>query len=128
MISHAAITVSSLENAKEFFEYVMKFKFLYNFGIDKKTARSVFGIDSPTVTYVYRTDEDWIEVFIIKAFNPTEKYFNHICFRIDDIPGVVLRGEERGYKFTRFRRKDHTVLFITDKDGNFFELKKNNDS
>ncbi|KQC13794.1 MAG: hypothetical protein APR63_07275 [Desulfuromonas sp. SDB] len=128
MISHAAVTVSSLENLQEFFEQVMQFQFLYKYGIDRKAAQEIFGISIPTEVYVYRSDQDWIEVFINRDYQHSPQSFNHICFRITDLPGVVLRGEDKGYKFTRYRKQDHTILFIIDKDGNYYELKKANNS
>ncbi len=124
MIAHVAITVSSAEKAKEFFVDVMKCKYLYSYGLDSSASVALFEIAEPTHAYIYLSKEDWIEVFVLKGYRKAEKNFAHICFRVDDVPGVVARGQKLGYEFIRHRSSNRTVLFVKDKDGNLYELKK----
>ncbi|MBN1151062.1 hypothetical protein JXA84_07585 [candidate division WOR-3 bacterium] len=124
MIAHVAVTVSSKEYAEEFFKTVLQCKYMYSYGLDALTSRSLFGIEMPAHVYIYMSGEDWIEVFVLKGYKKNQTSFDHICFRMDDIPGIVARGQKQGYTFIRHKKSDKTVLFIQDKDGNLYELKK----
>lgn len=126
MIAHIAVTVSSKEYGEEFFKEVLQCKYMYSYGIDASTASSLFGIDKPSYVNIYMSGEGWIEVFVLEGYKKRQKNFDHICFRFDDIPGVVARGQKLGYTFLRHKKADKTVLFIQDKDGNLYELKKKN--
>lgn len=124
MIAHVAVTVSSADKAREFFKEVLNCKFMYNYGLDATASNALFGINLPTQVYIYMSEEDWIEVFVQTDYKRSNGNFDHVCFRIEDIPGVVARGQKLGYSFIRHRTTNKTVLFVKDKDGNLYELKK----
>ncbi|MBN2363942.1 VOC family protein [candidate division WOR-3 bacterium] len=124
MIAHVAVTVSSADKANEFFKEVLNCKFMYSYGLDATASNALFGINLPTQVYIYMSEEDWIEVFVQTAYKRANGNFDHVCFRTEDIPGVVARGQKLGYSFIRHRTTNKTVLFVKDKDGNLYELKK----
>jgi len=102
-ILHTGLAVSSEEKADRFFIDILELEKSEPKILDKKLTQAIFGINN--------------ELFVIH-------YQDHSCIKVTDLAKIVNKCKEAGLKVVEVPKGSVVITFISDYDGNLFELKE----
>lgn len=119
---HVALPVSSPGEIKDFYTDILEMKQIRSFILNQDLAEQIFGIKSEIPAYLLHKDNLYLEVFILPQNK--EKSINHICFSIKNREELIHNVLAKGYECIRIKRETNDLVFIKDKSGNIFEIKK----
>ena len=121
---HTGLTVSSEANADRFFVSILGLEKGEAKTLDRGVARALFGLDRDLPVLQYRSGTVHYEVFVLEEFKAAEGQLGHSCLKLADLEGVLSRCRQAGAKVIRAEKPSGVVTFISDYDGNLFELKR----
>lgn len=120
---HAALRVSSFENARRFYEEFLGLELVREYELDIERARKLFGVRQRFSARLYKLDNALLEVFVGGAHELRPK-IEHVCLEVRDRESLKKRAEEMKFKTIEVERKEkQNLIFIYDPDGNIFEIK-----
>jgi catechol 2,3-dioxygenase-like lactoylglutathione lyase family enzyme len=120
-INHIALCSRSEDNAKLFYNEILGIPLIKKFEISKDLSNKIFKINKNIQVLVFEYNKIKFEIFIseINYF----RNFNHICIEIDDKKKLIERCNKNNIKYFYVKKNNKILLFITDIDGNLFEIK-----
>ncbi len=120
---HAAIRVTSRENAKRFYADLLTLPLLREYEVKASLAKKLFDISEPYEIQLYDFGNATLEVFI--GGEPKfQKTVNHLCIEVEDREKLLKRTREMGFTVKAIPREGRPdLVFIHDTDGNSFEVK-----
>jgi catechol 2,3-dioxygenase-like lactoylglutathione lyase family enzyme len=121
---HTGLAASSEENADRFFINILGLEKSEPKIIDKKLAYSLFGIDAELLMIHYRGGNVDFELFVHKEYKATEKQIAHSCIKVNDLKTIVYKCKDAGLKVIEVPKGLGVITFISDYDGNLFEVKE----
>ncbi len=121
---HVALACSSEENSDRFYRDLL--------GLTKSASRvlpaalssAIFGIDSEMKMINYSDGPIYFEIFIKKGEQDGSARVGHCCIEINDISEFLDRCRNMGVKVVQVPKGESVVTFISDYDGNLFEIKQ----
>lgn len=122
ILKHIAVTISEIEEVKNFYINILEMKELKKFVLENKLAQKIFNINKDISVFFMQKDDVFLEIFV-----DCEKFkqgFNHICISVKDRENLVIKSEAQNYKCIRIEREFSDLIFIKDKSGNIFEIKE----
>lgn len=120
---HVAIQMEKSEEARLFFEGILKLKKVREYTLKSNLAEEIFGIKKDFIVYLYALENGYIEVFIGEKANNIG--MAHIALAIKNRKEVVNTAKEFGLSVYEKERKGRdTLTFIKDPSGNLYELKE----
>ncbi|HEX7502007.1 MAG TPA: VOC family protein [Acidobacteriota bacterium] len=122
-IIHIGMGASSEKNADLFFQDLLGLGKAAPVSLASKFSRSIFAIDRELKIIHYTDAAVHFEVFIDPSYKAPEPTVLHSCLEVDDQAGFLKKCAELGLKVNRIPRGDSFIIFITDLDGNLFEVK-----
>ncbi|MCK4630769.1 MAG: VOC family protein, partial [Bacteroidales bacterium] len=122
-LEHIAITVSEPADIKDFYFDILGMKEVKNFVLNKVLANKIFSINNETSVYLLQKDDISLEIFILPGQN--KHSFEHICLAVKDREKLVENSLKHNYECIRIERDLFDLVFIKDRSGNVFEIKKN---
>ncbi len=115
------------ENARFIMEGVLKLKLKKEFSLNKNLSQEIFGIKEDYIVKIYELNNADIEVFIGKKFPCTGLFHIAIGMPPEEREEIVKTARSFGLKvFEKERAGKDKLVFITDPEGNLFELKSGN--
>lgn len=122
-IVHVGLTASSEERADKFYYQILGLKKAPPKTVEAAIAKSLFNLNS-TITYInYFNDKIRFEIFILpeskKEFSP-----DHVCLEVEDRESFLRKCSTSGLTAKRLAKEGKEVIFISDFDGNLFEIKE----
>lgn len=121
---HAGITASSEEKADRFYREILGLEKSGPKILDENLARSIFGIDKSIELIRYKGEKIDLEILIDPGFKTPNSGISHSCIRVHDINELVSKCKKSELKIVQTRKDKSTITFISDFDGNLFELKE----
>ncbi len=121
-LEHIALTISNIEEVKNFYVDILEMKELKNFVLKKELAQNIFNINKDTSAFFLQKDDVFLEIFV--SDEKLKQGFNHICISVKDRENLVEKSETQNYKCIRIEREFSDLIFIKDKSGNVFEVKE----
>lgn len=122
-LNHIALNIQSEEEAVDFYQDILGFHFEYKFDLSAEMAKDIFSINKVSKAFVYKKEDVVLELFV--HADSEVKGFTHLCIEVKDREKIAVACEEKGYPVVRIKRTDKAdLLFVKDKAGNVFELKK----
>jgi catechol 2,3-dioxygenase-like lactoylglutathione lyase family enzyme len=122
-ILHIGVGASSEKNADLFFQDLLGLGKAAAVTLAAKLSRSIFAVDRELKIIHYTDDAVHFEVFIDPSYKAPAPTVLHSCLEVDDQAGLLARCAELGLKVSRTPRGDAFIIFISDLDGNLFEVK-----
>lgn len=121
---HSGLAVSNEENADRFFIDIL--------GLEKSTpkilngnlSKEIFGIDTELLMMHYRKENVDYEVLVYKEYRAPDKQIAHSCLQVSDLKNIVSKCKEAGLKVIEVPKGEVILTFISDYDGNLFEMKE----
>ena len=121
---HTGLAASSEEKADRFFIDILGLEKSEPKIIDKKLAHALFGIDAELLMIHYGSEAVDYEIFIHQEYKAPEKQIAHSCIKVNDLEKIVKKCKDAGLKVIEVPKGSGVVTFISDYDGNLFEVKK----
>ena len=121
---HTGLAASSEKKADRFFIDILGLEKSEPKIIDKKLSHALFGIDAELLVIHYRSEALDYEVFIHQAYKAPEKQIAHSCIKVNDLKTIVGKCKDGGLKVIEVPKGSGLITFISDYDGNLFEVKE----
>ena len=121
---HTGLAASSEENADRFFIDIFGLEKSEPKIIDKKLTHALFGIDDELLMIHYRGGAVDYEIFVHKEYIAPEKQIAHSCIKVNDLEKIVNKCKHAGLKVIEVPKGSGVITFISDYDGNLFEVKE----
>jgi catechol 2,3-dioxygenase-like lactoylglutathione lyase family enzyme len=123
LLKHVALVCSSEEKSDQFYESLLGLKKGRSKMIPSTLSKQIFNFDSELKIIDYAVDEMHFEVFISYQKVADDKRIEHICFEVDDLEVFLNKCKEMGVKILQIPKEKGFLTFISDYDGNLFEIK-----
>ncbi len=120
---HIGVGSSSERNADLFFRELLGLAKSEPYHLPAELSRAIFAIDRELTVINYSAEGIRYEAFIDPLYRAPEPTVLHSCLEVDDLAGFLARCGAAGLKVKRTPRRDSFVTFISDFDGNLFEVK-----
>ena len=123
-IIHTGLAASSEEKADRFFIDILGLEKLIPKTLDKKLTQAIFGINSELLIIHYRGGTVHYEILVYQEYKAPEKQIAHSCIQVTDLVNIVNKCRDAGMKVVEIPKGSVVVTFISDYDGNLFEVKE----
>ena len=121
-LEHIALTISDIDEVKNFYIDIIEMKELKNFVLKKELTQKIFNINTDTSVFFLQKDDLFLEIFL--SDEKFKQGFNHICISVKDRENLITKAEAQNYECIRIERDFSDLIFIKDKSGNVFEIKE----
>lgn len=123
-ILHAGLSAASEKNADVFFQDCLGLIKSAPVNLPADFCGGVFGIAREMIVINYKGDHVHFEVFINPSLKPDPAVLSHACLEIRDTEGFLAKCVSKGMRVSRTPKGDSVVIFVSDLDGNRYEIKK----
>jgi catechol 2,3-dioxygenase-like lactoylglutathione lyase family enzyme len=123
-IIHTGLAASSEEKADRFFIDILGLEKLKPKILDKKMTQAIFGINKELLIVNYRGGTVHYEILVYQEYKAPEKQIAHSCIQVTDFINIVNKCKDAGVKVVEIPKGSGVVTFISDYDGNLFEVKE----
>ena len=123
ILRHAALTCSSEKNSDKFFKHLLGLEKSEPKTLPRALSKAIFGIDTELQIINYLDEYVHFEIFIYSHSMNRVRQIEHICLEVDDRQGFLKRCRDLGVEVSQIPKRDRTLNFIRDFDGNLFEIK-----
>lgn len=124
LLKHVALVCSSEEKSDKFYESLLGLKKGSSKLIPSTLSKQIFNLDSELKIIDYAVDEIHFEVFINNQKVAEDKKIEHICLEVDDLESFLSNCNNMAVKILQIPKKKGFLTFISDYDGNLFEIKE----
>ena len=134
---HIALASSSEENADKFYRDLLRLEKAAPKALPSSLARAIFNIDSDFSIINYMDKSLHFEVFVKRGEGLTGKdelsarsddagrrRIDHVCLAVADLSAFLEECRAMGIGVIQAPKGDYVVTFISDYDGNIFEIKQ----
>ncbi len=123
-IIHSGLAASSEENADRFFIGILGLEKSIPKILDKNLAQAIFGINNELLIIHYQGGAVHYEILVYQDYKAPEKQIAHSCIQVTDLIHIVNTCRDAGLKVVEVPKGQVVVTFVSDYDGNLFELKE----
>ena len=123
-IIHIGLGASSEEKADRFFIDILGLEKSEPKTIGKKLAQAIFGINAELLMLRYQGGTVYYEIFVYPNHKVPEKQIAHSCIEVTNLVNIVNKCRDGGLKVVEVPRDSGVIIFISDYDGNLFEVKE----
>jgi catechol 2,3-dioxygenase-like lactoylglutathione lyase family enzyme len=123
LLRHAGLTCSSEENSDKFYKELLGLKKSAPKTLPADLSLAIFNLDAELQMINYMDDNIHFEIFIANQFNTSQRPIEHLCLEVDNLPGFIEKCRRMQVEVTLIPKGEKTLTFITDFDGNLFEIK-----
>jgi catechol 2,3-dioxygenase-like lactoylglutathione lyase family enzyme len=124
LLKHVALVCSSEEKSDKFYESLLGLKKVSSKMIPSTLSKQIFNLDSELMIIDYAVDEIHFEVFISNRKVSGDKKIEHICLEVDNLESFLSKCNDMAVKILQIPKKVGFLTFISDYDGNLFEIKE----
>ncbi len=121
---HTGLGASSEENADRFFVNILGLEKLITKVLNKEMTHTIFGISEELLIINYKNENVHYEILVYGAYKAPEKQISHSCLMLNDLENILNKCREAGLKVIKVPKGTGMVIFISDFDGNLFEMKE----
>jgi hypothetical protein len=123
-IVHLGLGASCERNADLFFQELLGLEKAAPVILAAELCRSIFAINRELKVISYKAAGIHFEVFIDPLYRAPEQTVSHACLEVDDQAGLLKKCSDASLKVNRTARGDSFVSFVSDCDGNLYEIKE----
>ena len=121
---HTGLAASSEEKADRFYIDVLGFEKSTPKILDRSMTHAIFGIEKDLLIINYKNENVHYEILIYADYIPPEKQIAHSCIMVIDLKNLIKKCRDAGLKVIEVPKGTGTITFISDYDGNLFEIKE----
>ena len=123
-LQHVGLTCSSEENADKFYETLLGLKKSAPKTLPSSLSKAIFKIDSDLTMVNYMNESVRFEIFIHGRHQSNNSRIDHVCLEVNDLEEFLQRCRSLGLRFWQVPKGESRVTFVSDDDGNLFEMKQ----
>ena len=123
LLRHIALTCSSEEKSDKFYKSLLGLKKSEPKTIPADLSKALFDIDSELIIINYQDDFHHIEIFITRHNHSGIRRIEHVCLEVDGLAAFLEKCRTFQVKIVQVPRGDKLLTFVSDDDGNLFEIK-----
>ena len=123
-IIHSGLAASSEEKADRFFIDILGLEKSVPKTLDRKLAQAIFGINDELLIIHYQGGTVHYEILVYQEYKAPEKQIAHSCIQVTDLINFVNKCRDEGLKIVEIAKGSVVITFISDYDGNLFEVKE----
>ena len=123
-IIHSGLAASSEEKADCFFVDILGLEKSMPKTLDKTLAQAIFGINHELLIIHYQGGTVHYEILVYQDYKAPDKQIAHSCIQVTDLSSIVSKCRDAAMKVIEIPRGSFVLTFISDYDGNLFELKE----
>ena len=123
ILRHVALTSSSEEKSDKFYQALLGLKKSKPKTIPPALSKALFDINSELKIINYLDEHLHFEIFVTSHNNSSVRRIEHVCLEIDDIAAFLEKCRTLQVKIVQVPRENKLLTFISDDDGNLFEIK-----
>jgi catechol 2,3-dioxygenase-like lactoylglutathione lyase family enzyme len=123
-LNHIAVCCSSEEESDTFYGRLLGLKKVNSRIVPGDFIEKIFGINIELKLINYTNDNIRFEVFVGDGSDLDVNRIGHICLDVDDREGFIKKCEASNLTINKIPKDDSFILFISDYDGNLFEIKE----
>lgn len=121
---HTGLAASSEERADRFFTGILGLEKSTPKVLDKKMTHAIFGINEDLLIINYKNENIHYEILIYGEYKAGEQQIAHSCLQVTGLTDIVKKCRNEGLKVVEVPKGTGIVTFISDYDGNLFEMKE----
>jgi catechol 2,3-dioxygenase-like lactoylglutathione lyase family enzyme len=123
-ITHSGLAASSEEKADSFFIDILGLEKSTPKILDKELAHAIFGINDELSIIHYQGGNVHYEILVYQHYKAPENQIAHSCIQVPDLSNIVNKCRDAGMKVVEIPKGSVVLTFISDYDGNLFEVKE----
>ena len=123
ILRHVALTCSSEKKADKFYKSLLGLQKSEPKTIPSDLSKALFDINSELKIINYQNEYLHFEIFLTRQDNSSAKRIEHVCLEVDDLAAFLEKCRTLQVKVVQVPREDKLLTFISDDDGNLFEIK-----
>lgn len=123
-IIHTGLAASSEEKADRFYIGILELEKSIPKTLDKSLAQNIFGINDELLIIHYKGGTAHYEILVYQDYKAPDKQIAHSCIQVADLANIVNKCRDAGMKVIEIPKGSHVLTFISDYDGNLFEVKE----
>ncbi len=124
ILRHIAITCSSEEKSDKFYKSLLGLQKSDPKTIPSDLSKALFDINSELKVINYLNDFLHFEIFISRHKTSAIRRIEHVCLEVDDLAEFLEKCRTLQVKIVQVPRGDKLLTFVSDDDGNLFEIKR----
>jgi catechol 2,3-dioxygenase-like lactoylglutathione lyase family enzyme len=122
-LKHIALVSSTQDKADRFYQTVLGLKKTNEKILAAALSDQIFNFDAELKIINYANDTIHFEIFIAEKQNLETNTISHVCLEIDNLEAFLDTCRKMGVAILQVPKGDAMITFITDDDGNRFEIK-----
>ena len=123
ILRHVALTCSSEEKSDKFYQDLLGLQKSEPKTIPPALSQALFEINSELKIINYRDKNLHFEIFFSNQNSGGAKRIDHVCLAVDDLEAFLEKCLRLQVKVIQVPKGDKLLTFISDDDGNLFEIK-----
>jgi len=123
ILRHVALTCSSEEKSDKFYKSLLGLQKSEPKTIPPALSKALFDINAELKIINYRNEYLHFEIFLTRHSNSSVRRIEHVCLEVDDLATFLEKCRTLQVKIVQVSREDKLLTFISDDDGNLFEIK-----
>ncbi len=122
ILRHVALTCSAEEKADKFYKNLLGLKKSAPKTIPASLSKALFNINSELKIINYRNEYLHFEIFFDSPIKSSVRRIEHVCLEVDDLATFLEKCRTLQVNIVQVPKKDKLLTFISDDDGNLFEI------
>ena len=123
ILRHVALTSSSEEKSDKFYQALLGLKKSKPKTIPPALSKALFDINSELKIINYLDEHLHFEIFVTSHNNSSVRRIEHVCLEVDDLAAFLEKCRTLQVKIVQVPKEDKLLTFVSDDDGNLFEIK-----
>ena len=121
-IIHYSLACSSTENADHFYVGCLGFEKTATKSLPAELSKTFFDLDQELVVLNYTRNNIMFEIIINELMEPKLNPIEHICLGVENKLEFLNKIDALGLKKVQKQKGEKTITFVSDFDGNLFEI------
>lgn len=122
MLRHVGITINDKNDVKNFYQDLLGLSLQKEFEIPKELNQQIFGFYEDVPVYLLKDKDTEIELFVTSL--RARKNYSHLCIEVEKRKAFIEKAKIKNYKCIVIPRDKADLVFVEDKFGNMFEIKR----
>jgi len=123
ILRHLALTCSSEERSDKFYKNLLGLQKSEPKTIPPTLSKALFDLDSELKLINYRNEYLHFEIFFTDHNTSSVRRIEHVCLEVDDLAEFLEKCRTLQVKIVQVPRGNKLLTFVSDDDGNLFEIK-----
>jgi catechol 2,3-dioxygenase-like lactoylglutathione lyase family enzyme len=124
VLKHVALVCSSENNSDKFYGDLLGLEKRGTKVLPKKLSRQIFDLDTEYTIVNYANDTVHFEIFLDNLGGGPKNSLAHVCIEVDDLTEFLTKCRSLGTPIRQIPKENGVITFISDFDGNLFEIKE----